>query len=636
MNLLLHYFNLLPSFIVIFLIGLFFTISISTSTIYFFKEKNLNLITLALLPFYSTSLFISVSYFLIYFLPSPILSLQIIYFIFIALSIIGFYLKRKGLIKIIGNLLKNQKRILFSIALINLFIIIVFYNFIYLNGLHDEYFHQAAIRLFLLNNHYPFLNPYQIGASLNSSYHVGLYLPVVIIKSLFNLTIENALDTLKIALIIPIFPFLFLATKKILNTKSNFKPLILAFTILFAGPSLFFLDNFSQSVFLFKNYAEIYLPVLQDFAGISWLGLIFYLVFILFTMLLITKKVSLNLPSVILFFLVTTFSLLLINQAFFYIYLLNLTLIIILNLISFLKPFKKFKKYFLFLFLILILILPLFIFFDNFISIKTNSIKFIQNFVRVKRELGIPFENPISRQIEYASFSTNSIVPIFQKVGLLWFYALFLLISSKFRKWKTDFRVKSLMYLNLLFFPAIVYFINIGVSNLALNKFLRPTFVWIPLTVFCLGLNRKKSKLIFLSSAVLLFFSLLPSFVYFIRANNQNLQRFWVITNNNDSSLINYLNKNNNFKEIITNSSYSQYLVANNVNAQVNLCTNECTSPPKKGLLVQPLLTCECLWKSSGKLYIDDKYFPPLSELQNEKNNYKKVLSNNRYDVYIY
>jgi len=610
MHLLTHYFQILPSFFIAISLATIFISSISGSAICFFWKQKLNSINFFFLPLFSLALFISVSYIFLYFLPSPLTTLKIIYGIFVIIGLASWFIKRKELIHLTKIFLR-KKSIYMNLIILSssLIIIILFYNFVYLNGLHDEYYHHAVIKLFIDNDKYPLLEPFAIGKTINSYYHIGLYFPVVVIVQLFNCTIENALDIVKIAILFPAIPLLIILIKKILVTKSKTLPVIITSSILLSGPSLFFQDDFSKAVFNNLDVPQIYLPILQDFAGITWLGLIFCLIFTFFFYLASENKIF-SFPQKIIFLLLTLFALQLINQAFFIVYLVNIAVILIFEIN------KIFKSKRILLSTVFSLLLLIAIFSSNhyvkeiFSKHYENTSNVVAYFIRPPEQIGIPFDN--KGNTNYVQIQDLGTI---KKVGLLWFFSLILLIiySAKYKNINT--KLKLLCYLNLIVFPLASYFLSFD-TPISLNKFLRPAFVWIPISVGLFGFNKNSTKIVTFTSIILLTFSLFPSFVYFLRANNQNLQRFWIVENIDEKTMINFLNDDKKLKNILTNTKNLQYLIPNNVNAQTTYCENDCKI------------------NNYQVLYVEDKSIVGLQKIQQELNLYNLIFSNQTFNIY--
>ena len=499
------FFQSLPSILIA-------TIILTSFGFIFFKKKQLNAFT-AIISFYlGTSLLVllfSVSFFI---LPNPILISKFLIAGIILISGLQLYLKRKKLALIVKQFLKNKIQLIMSLLVIFL-ITMLLHNFTFKNGLHDEYFHHSVLTTFFQTNNQSFqYNDVQI----NKSYHVGLYYLVIALKISLKIPIEQALDLSKLVLIMPSPILIYVFLRKYF--KLDFlKSWLTTLAALFSGPSLFLLDQYTRNFFNHLSNPLLQQSIFFDLAGLTWHGLLFSIVFILFWWLVFKNKIKLSGLQIIVFLLISITSLYLINRLFFGVYIVNL------SLLGFLKLSKKgfLKNRFLIPYALLFLLMVAFIYAQFFSHQRIDlGSKF---YIRSGNNWGFPFQN----QDTIDFFKITDLRGILKQFGLIWLWSLLLIIVNLIKRKK-----QSLVYLfliNILFFPFLCYFLGFlsQGSSLALNKLLRLGYFFEIIAISYYGYIVSENKTVRLFTTLLLIFSLTP-ILYFSSVDLSGLQRPWI------------------------------------------------------------------------------------------------------------
>lgn len=544
-----HTLFLLPEFLPYLLGAAVFLLLISGGCFWMYRKRSLSFLGLLLLPYISIGLFIFVEYFLLYFTPKPFETLTISFVIYAVLGVWQIHRRRKDIVRLIVTRRLLQKDILVLLGT-TLLASLMLFNFTYRNGIHDEYQHQAVIQLFLKNNTYPLINPLSPKLILNNQYHVGLYFPVILVKTLYNISIESALDVTKLALFLPVIPFLTAGLLHVFRVKKMWMANAIAIACLFSGPSLFFLDTFSSNVFLHTTFEQLYTPIFYELAGLTWLGLMFFFAYFFFFLTLLEKKKTRIDLLFIVYTFVSSIDLYLINRAFFITYVLSIGCY--LGWLHLHTKLSKRKLTHALIIGMILTILPLFA--AQLTSLHTipllSSIKPISSW-------GLPYQDNF----------TLKFAPIYQffairRIGTMWVFALLLVIHRIRKAHNQD--VWPLFFLTILpLFFGLTYFFRMGESSLALNKFLRPVFFWTTFICAYYGILKNKNKWIKIFSSFLLVSGIIPSLFFFLTANTWNIQRYWIPETREERELIAHIPETLPCTLIITNTIPTSYLVVN-------------------------------------------------------------------------
>lgn len=614
MHLISHYLNLIIPFCGLMSYSLvYLTLFIGWGL--FLVKKPVNWITFLSLPYVGTAIFASVAYLMLYLPFSPQMILKIIFSLLVFASATGWILFGKNIFKAFRLLIQKNKLTLLCLAVMNLFLCLIFFNFIYQNGLHDEYFHHAVINLFILNDQYPLLDPYAKAGTINSYYHIGLFFPVIIFQSIFKTSIEMTLDIIKVALLLPVVPLVGLMLKKLFKSNNLVQMSMIVFCVLLSGPSFFLTDTFSQHILLNRPGPLIYVPILYELAGITWFGLVFYLIFILLWLYIISSKHLLNEPGKIFFLVITIFSLKIINQAFFLVYISNILFLGFYNLIEQRTISRRNIVYLLLGGSFLVLLLSSYTF-KSYLLNSSGTVNTFSTFIRPIHDWGIPYsvENPNDEIKVLTKFANINQGDTFAQLGIFPSLILLVLLATILLKRSTT-PFTSLMLFNLALFPIIVYIAKFGDSNLGLNKFLKVGYVWAPIAMIYLFTKYSINPYFRLSLWIILIFSIITPVIYFTRTDNQNIQQYWLVNDSQDQQLINYLNTQPTLKEVVTNATSIQYFIANTSNTQIYTCSNICQVDDHR------------------ELVLVDHSLPPGHLLDNQ-NKLIEVFNNSKYTIY--
>ena len=194
----------------------------------------------------------------------------------------------------------------------------------------------------------------------------------------------------------------------------------------------------------------------------------------------------------------------------------------------------------------------------------------ISRLIHIREPLlwGFPYAKDATLMPAYASIQNFSTI---RGIGVLWAFALFLLIRQIIMERKD--RIWSIFFFTvILTLLSAAYFGQIDSSSLALNKLLRPAFFWTTFVCIYYGVLREKRGFIKVISTVLVFSGVIPSVYFFLTANTWNIQRYWIIENEEDRELVQHIKKSLPCTLVTTNVRSISYSVANTVSACVQLC----------------------------------------------------------------
>lgn len=483
--------------------------------------------------------------------------------------------------KVSSNVIKSfftigNKTAAFFLLITTLVATFLLSKFIFNNGLHDEYQHHDAVTNMINNNNLPIRDELKYGKYLSEYYHYGWYYIVMFVSLIFSVSVELALDVVKLALFIPIIPMSYAVLQNVFK-KLNWKELtFFSLLLVFQGPSLFLLDNYSKNVLFGQNNLIIYQPLFFQLAGITWYGYIYVLIFsIIFYYLLVSEKIW----KTVLFSIFSLLSMFLLNKV--YILLLifvYFVLLIIRNFFLITKMSLKHKYTLLFVFLIGL-------FFVNFIfkfffpvfynlSLKGSLIPFIRSVDR----WGFPYE--INGTFQFAKLLSLEFITSF---GIMPIISLLILLSLFLRRKQKNIHVFILSVQVFLF--ALPYFVHLSGSELVFNKFYIPFMTMSLMVIFEVYQKSKKIKkqlLIFLT-----FTSVLTPLLYFSSLYLPNLQRYWsysdaiiekLILEESDEIII--VNDDNEYGKFLVNNlsiqliSLKQFDVESGVNASYLVSKN--------------------------------------------------------------
>lgn len=577
MSIFLNFLEIIPHFPANICLALVVLILLCGNCLYFFGKKRFNFYFILHSSYLSIGIFAVAAVILSTLLSNPV-QVSFLLLLFLLLSgATGWIIALLGKVVKLGNV-EELKKLNWGLAALSLIIAVLFFKFIFQNGLHDEYFHHAYLNSLLLNNMFPFPDPYNLSNTVGTRYHVGLYFPAMALKQLFNLPVEESLDLLKIILILPLLPLSILALRKLFSF-GNKTSMLAGVSMLLTGPFFLFFDTFSLNVVWGGNYPQIYTPILFELAGITWFGLIFYFVYILLLLGLIKENRG-NSLKIFLLIPLMFISLQFINQAFALVFFSNL---LVLG-VFYLGRLKKLKKTHLAgLVVITVVSLLTILNFGILNNFKAgypsyDLLKVFYGFIKSPDQWGFPFVTSIGTdgihtRTGYASLGNFMTI---QMIGLLNIVAVVLLLGTLIKRNIADKKIHFLLLFNCLFFPLLVYFVDMGSYNLALNKFLRISFIWLPVALIYLALNFFKSGIILFITNLLLVCSILPSIIFFIRTDYRGAQQFWEPVKKEDKELVELLSGREDILKIVTNNRATSYLLANTVNAQVQACDKEC------------------------------------------------------------
>lgn len=529
-------------------------------------------------PFLSAACFILLGVASLSLFSNPLLGLRVLIITFGVLSGVGWALFLKHYA---SSLLSHRGTVLGLFTLV-LGLMYFLFRLTYQNGLHDEYYHHAIIELFFKTNSFPFLEPYRLGATL-SGYHYGLYIPVIAIRTILPISTETALDGLKLALFLPLIPSLSILISRLFSL-SVIRAGFLSSCSFILGPSFFFLDTFTANVRRGEHFAQLFTPLLFEYAGITWHGLTFLLVFLLFAASTLRTKKSFSALPTSLFLTLTIFTLVLTNQVFFLVYIASLA-ILGLGMIA----LRRIDHHFVLISLVFVLaslISLLWMRHGRMVADQRTSIgippglhpgeKPLAPFIRPASRIGIPYfdeSKPIdsSSRLSYATLKA----PFFYRsAGVLWFVVGALFLLNLKSEWKRD-AILSILLVFLLVLPLVVYLTLTPTDDLALTKFMRPAFFLIPILLAYFALKTSRFTHAILLSLLLM--GVVSPVYFFVTARLEGLQRSWVVNNKEDQDLLWFFDRQTvGIVQVETNTPETQQMLANTIASQVTICYENC------------------------------------------------------------
>lgn len=524
-----------------------------------FKGKWQNFLLLAG-PYFGLSFFVLITDLFVRFGLSYSSSVLMVFLSIVLMSIVSLVrlwsLKRE----LVNKIPKNKTNLLFVVCL-TLFSTFLLSKFIYGNGLHDEYQHHAVVEDMLRSEHWPIRDEIRYGLVLSDYYHYGWYFLIILIKKIFFISTELALDVAKIAFFLPVMPLMYWVLGLLIPKLKPVEKTLFSLTLVFQGPSLFFLDSYSRNVLLSQSNVIIYQPLFFQLAGITWHGLTLSLVILLaFYHLVENRKYML-----LIFFVGISFHLqLLMNKAY-----------LILLLFGFFAIFfqkhlrqigliwAKKKKVFFVLSAVALMLSSLTLFFLLRSSTMLFNLIFNQSgipFLRKMSDWGLPYSD--DKGLAFAKFFDIDTLFSFGLLPVLSIvYVVLLLFSKKIRHGILIFWL--VIAQSVLFIAA--YLVNFSGSELALNKYFIPMMGAATLSSIAVYSScRVVCKKILL---ILILSGLLPVLLYFSSLSLIGEQIYW----NKSDPIIDYLKQNENERPLliqIEDFEYGKYL-ANNLNVQI-------------------------------------------------------------------
>jgi len=505
--------SLLPEFIQALVIAIVLS-SIFTGTFLRTFHNKITWFHVALSAYAGLSLFIILNYLLWYLLDWRF-ALFLISLIMLIVSTYGWYQAKPRL-----NL--EFSKFFVALAAITILLSFFLFKFTYRNGLHDEYFHYAAIQLFEHTNQYPFLHPYDFKHTLNDVYHVGTYFVVILVNSLPGMNLELALDIAKIVIFLPFPIFLGFALKMIFDKVPSWLVVGTVLAVLLTGPSWWLQDSYTLLLTQSKELPQIYMPLLYDLAGITWTGVLSWIVFTLGLVIFITKK-SISKISLIPLC-VILLATIIVNQA----YMLTsfVSLLTVLLSLLFINHFSK-NKLVLFSIWSCFLALPLLI-----LAIRNLSyLPLFDQLVRPYNEWGhhyatYLYDDGIQVEYNYLAITTPAFLTTFGVAPIMIMITAIFLIYSFYRQSKRLQLLSALFLVFALLIPMGIYLVKDDSLGLALNKLLRPAVFFVALIpIIFYQLHQRWVAYTFLG---LLILGAISPVRFFVVNVGEGLQRFWV------------------------------------------------------------------------------------------------------------
>lgn len=473
--------------------------------------------------------------------------------LFVVMSLLG-YLKQKSVFGTLFKTVSKQKLKLLSLLFVVVLSTFFFSKFIYDNGLHDEYQHHAVVEDMLQSGQWPIRDELRYGIDLSDYYHYGWYYLVILVKLVFPVSIEVALDLVKLLLFVPVIPLFYGLIEKYLHTKW-YESLFLSVTLLVQGPALFFLDAYSGNVLFSQENEIIYEPLFFQLAGVTWFGIV-----VMVSLLAIAYSLLTQHKKVIMLFVYLVFSLwtlFLLNKAYLIVYIPTSVLLGVYAYRKQLHSFFENKKLVLSLAILgLVSTLALIV-----------SIKFLSPllFNLLKGESRIPFIRSLQR-LGYPYSSRDGLVfqPILslgslRAFGLLPLVSMIILVKESLQK-----KLKSfLTFLLLVFLWAIPAVLNFSGSELALNKLYIPA-LWVS-TLFVAHFALQQTKRLQYFTFTLVLSSVIAPLLYFTSISLPGSQVYW----GKSDAIIEYLFEQDRFLVVSSDDGeYSKYLI-NNLDVQL-------------------------------------------------------------------
>lgn len=528
-------------------------------------------------PYLSVASFILVTEIVLRLFPHPMFIVKLITFLFITMSIGGYLLVGK---RVLAGLRKPN---LFLISVISITVLCTFFlfNLTYQNGLHDEYYHHANIKLFFETPTYPFLEPYRIGSTI-TGYHVGLYFPVIALKAFTNLSVEQSLDIIKLSLFLPA-PFVLSKLLAKYFAVSDFTSVLCAGMGFVLGPSLFLLDSFSDNVLRGFSNPQLHTPILFEYAGLTWHGLTFFLTFtLLFHLSLrdqtdflqnLLKRTATSLlafRSIVILSVFSMLSLWLINRAFCLAFIIVGAVTGIFYLIRLLS--KKHQRN---LFSLLVIV-------TSALLLASATGKDVPLF-RHPNSWGVVYldlsiDESATSRFRYATITQ---LTFWKYLGLLGVLSIVLgVIRRRF--------LDSWQFSLLVLFPLWVYFWRTPgahADDLAFTKLLRPLFFMIPVCVYAYSKDWKPIPRAILTA--LLFLGCVSPLYFFMTSDFSGVQQDWVISDPALKDIVEHLPSHLNPVGIQANTQGLQHVLANVVHAQVEVCYTACGAQPSVRYVIE-------------------------------------------------
>lgn len=475
--------------------------------------------------------------------------------LFSLVSLFGFWKKRDTIISWLKKY-KTEKIKWILLLFVTVLSTFFFSKFIYGNGLHDEYQHHAVVEDMLQTGQWPIRDELRYKNFHSDSYHYGWYYLVILVVSMFQVSIETALDIVKIILFIPLIPFLSALLSTFLQTKW-YQSLALSVALLVLGPGLFFFDAYTGNIFFSQGNEVIYEPLFFQLAGVTWFGMVLMVAFISLAVNILQKSQILVKVIYILF---SLWSLFLLNKAYLLVYLPILLTIVIWVYKKNLNSFCKKRKKALIISLPLLFVLVVFGYWIlNYISPPLYTL--------LKGNGEIPFLRPIQMWgFPFSSSNGLAFKPVFS-LGSLRAFGLFPILSvlvliRQFSVKKQRFSAVLLLsvYCLLWFTPVLL---NFSGSELALNKYYIPALWLSVLVVIKYALSRDlKSRFI---TFLLVFSSVVAPLAYFVSIYLPGSHIYW----NYNDPIIEYLDQQNSrVVTAIDDYEYGKFLI-NNVDIQL-------------------------------------------------------------------
>ncbi|MBP9699702.1 hypothetical protein KBD71_00290 [Candidatus Woesebacteria bacterium] len=528
-------------------------------------------------PYLSVSAFVIIVEVLLRILPKPLFVIQAITCVFITLSIGGYLLIGKRLV----SALKKPNLFLMVVLFVTLVGSFFLYNLTYQNGLHDEYYHHANIKLFFEAPTYPLLEPYRIGSKIDG-YHVGLYFPVIALKAVTNLSVEKSLDIIKLSLFIPA-PFVLSKLLAKYFSVSDFSSSVFIGVGFILGPSLLLFDSFSDNVLRGFSFPQLHTPILFEYAGLTWHGLTFFVVLSLLVQLSLVnekdllrnllKKTPTSLSTfrnVLLLAIFSTLSLWLINRAFCLAFLVFGVITGVFYLFRLLSSRQRTVLYMLIGLFFTLLILA------GAVGKNLPILRPLHSWGVVYLDLSIS-ESAASR---FAYASVNKLE--------FWKYLGFLgigTITLAFFKKKLS---NPWLFTILLLFPLWIYFARTpgaDADDLAFTKLLRPLFLIVPLCLFTFSKEWKALPRAIIGAMLVLGF--LSPFYFFLTSQFVGVQQDWIVSDPALRDVVEHIPSHTSVVGIQTNTQELQHRIANVLHAQVEVCYTACGRDSKVSYILE-------------------------------------------------
>lgn len=568
--------SLLPAFGVIFSLLLLVLLGVAGVWLPFFKQK-ISWQEIGLSAYFSLTIFTIWCYLSWYLMPWQ-MSIMVLLVPMVVAAARGWWRVRR-------RLDLHWSPLSVGLMILTAGLAFALYKLTYENGLHDEYFHHAVLALFRANGQYPFLNPYQIGLTLNHSYHVGTYFTAITTQWLGGLSSESALDVTKLLFFLP-FPMVFgLSLKKLFPATHWSALLSLVAASLLSGPFLVFQDSFSLWLFQHAELPQVYMPVMYDLAGITWTGLLVSIIIVTFAWLMIGKKISVSISMGTGAILIGLMGLALLNTAFF---LTALAMILALGVaVGIQEQFwlKLTRRQWwlvgigMMSILVAVWVSPVGVLLSAYLghggllrSIHQWGFAFASSVI----EGGIQVEHRYLGLLDVRFWRAFGVLPLVGLGILVWRGRDYLRLSNNQRY------LWWLSMATLLVFPLMVAIIADQGLGLALNKLLRPGVMVLPLVFFLLPDTGGIRHLRWLWLGLIGLSLVSPSYYLFVN-NGSGLQQFWKNLTPDDQAAVEFLQQRG-ITQLKATSWRSTYLLANNVPGQVQICQG--CSQSMSGLLI--------------------------------------------------